>query len=160
LVEACVHARLSADSFAYFGETADGNTAEPARTAAVEAAVVVADAGAALAPHSALRKAFQVMPFNAPLVSACLYFTLHSCIVSACAGPIDATIMPVAALANIRRVRIPIAFSFASRDASLPINDCGRSVSVKTLTSAKGGRQSGGADRPCHGVRDAVSCGL
>src|SRR6185312_1843856 len=110
LIKAGVHPALPADSVEYFGATADGKTASDGRAGAVaagRAAVVVAGgaapvAGAAPAagavegnaeapvPHSALRKSFHFIPFNAPESCAALYLALHSFIVSACAPEIGA----------------------------------------------------------------------
>src|SRR5262245_58225452 len=93
-----------ADSLEYFGDTAVGNTALPAAAGAAAAGaaalggvVPVVAGGAAGAvvvasvPHSALRKAFHVIPLSVPAACAALYFALHSCIVSACAA--GATVM-------------------------------------------------------------------
>jgi hypothetical protein len=44
----------------------------------------------ASAPHWALRKSFHFWPFSVPASLAALYFALHSCMVSACAGAVAA----------------------------------------------------------------------
>ena len=49
-----------------------------------------AAAGVASAAHSALRKSFHFWPFSVPASLAALYFALHSCMVSACAGALTA----------------------------------------------------------------------
>src|SRR5882757_6364106 len=92
---------LPARSFAYLGETAEGKTASPSAAdvaeglagvgAGVAAPVVAGLAGgvtaaAAPRPHSALRKSLHFMPCTVPEDCAALYFTLHSCMLRACAG--------------------------------------------------------------------------
>src|SRR5204862_2599926 len=102
-------------SLAYFGSTADGNTAGPdgaaagagagaasflasflASLGAAAGAATGAAAGAAAgvavasAPHWALRKSFHFWPASVPAVLAAWYFALHSCVVRACAGDMAA----------------------------------------------------------------------
>src|ERR1700692_4961276 len=99
---------LPALSLAYFGSTADGNTALPAAAGAAAgagaasffglasaafgsagaagAAAAGAAAGVASAAHWALRKSFHFWPFRVPASLAALYFALHSCMLRACAG--------------------------------------------------------------------------
>src|SRR4051794_354191 len=99
---------LPAVSLAYFGSTALGKTAGLAgadaagvaaagvaaafglASAALDAAGAAAGTAAGVAaasdPHSALRKSFHFWPLSVPAVCAALYFALHSCMVSACAG--------------------------------------------------------------------------
>src|ERR1700754_4966922 len=90
---------LPSVSLEYFGSTALGNTASPIGAAAAgfgaaagfaSAAFGPAGAAAGVAaasdPHSALRKSFHFWPLSVPAVCAALYFALHSCMVSACAG--------------------------------------------------------------------------
>src|ERR1700719_667394 len=100
---------LPALSLAYFGSTADGNTALPAgggaaagagagaasffglasatgAAGAAGAAAAGAAAGVASAAHWALRKSFHFWPFRVPASLAALYFALHSCMLRACAG--------------------------------------------------------------------------
>src|ERR1700730_6834423 len=105
---------LPALSLAYFGTTADGNTALPAGAGApaagaaagagagavsffglasatgaagvAGAAAAGAAAGVASAAHWALRKSFHFWPFRVPASLAALYFALHSCMLRACAG--------------------------------------------------------------------------
>src|SRR6266566_3224180 len=95
---------LPALSLAYFGSTADGNTAGPDGAAGAAAgsvsffasfgaagaagAAAGAAAGVASAPHCALRKSFHFWPLSVPAVLAAWYFALHSCAVSACAGEV------------------------------------------------------------------------
>src|SRR5450432_952060 len=97
---------LPALSLAYFGSSALGNTALPViagaggrasgaasfasflglASAAFGAAGAAAGVAVASALHSALRKSFHFWPFRVPPSLAALYFALHSCMVSACAG--------------------------------------------------------------------------
>src|SRR5580704_17109100 len=103
---------LPALSLEYFESTAVGKTAGPLGAAGAGAAAgaasffavvvgagaagaagaagvsVVAAAGVASAAHCALRKSFHFWPFKVPASLAALYFALHSCMVSACAGAI------------------------------------------------------------------------
>src|SRR6202021_900745 len=95
---------LPALSLAYFGSTADGNTALPTGAGKAGAASgffatslgAGAGAGAAAgvavasAPHSALRKSFHFWPLRVPADLAALYFALHSDIDRALAGDIAA----------------------------------------------------------------------
>src|SRR6516225_7226848 len=90
-------------SLAYFGSIAFGKTAGPAGSAGAAEGAVLASfgaagagaaaggaAGVASAAHSAFRKSFHVWPFSVPASLAALYFALHSCMVSACAGAVTA----------------------------------------------------------------------
>src|SRR5271166_4426689 len=100
---------LPALSLAYFGSIAFGKIAGPEGSvgAAVGAALASfgaagagagagagaaagAAAGVASAAHWALRKSFHFWPFSVPASFAVLYFALHSCMVSACAGAVTA----------------------------------------------------------------------
>src|SRR6185437_13716193 len=88
--QVCMRA-LPADSLAYFGSTADGNTALPVAIGAAAggaAAVFGAAAGVAAAsvPHCALRKSVHFWPLRLPSALAALYFALHSDMLSAWAG--------------------------------------------------------------------------
>src|SRR6185437_600533 len=97
--QVCMRA-LPADSLAYFGSTADGNTALPVAIGAEAggAAAVFGAAGggaaagaaagvaAASAPHCALRKSVHFWPLRLPSALAALYFALHSDMLSAWAG--------------------------------------------------------------------------
>src|SRR5271170_2590823 len=79
---------LPAESLAYFGSTALGNTALPTATGAgaaaggagAAAAGAAAGAAVAVAPHSALRKSFHFSPLSVPAALAALYLALHSVI--------------------------------------------------------------------------------
>src|SRR6478609_9479695 len=77
---------------------------------AVSAAFVDVLVGAAAAPgpHLALRKSFQVMPLSVLAVCAARYFTLHSCMLNACAGMFH-VIATTAVVAKSERERIDIA---------------------------------------------------
>src|SRR5262245_41750298 len=81
-----------------------------AAAGAVAAAVadVLVGAAAAPGPHSALRNSFQLMPLSVLAVCAARYFTLHSCILNACAGMFQ-VIATIAAVAKSERERIDIA---------------------------------------------------
>src|SRR4051794_27545380 len=99
---------LPAVSFEYFESTALGKIALPVSTGATGAAsfaslaagLVAAGlasaagaAGAAAgasAAHWVLRKSFHFWPLRGLASFACLYFALHSCLVSACAGKVAA----------------------------------------------------------------------
>src|SRR5947207_801760 len=100
---------LPADSLAYFGSTAFGKMALPKSGGSVGAAGAAsffglasavgagaagaagaAAAGVASAAHWALRKSFHFWPPRVPASLAALYFALHSCMVSACAGAVAA----------------------------------------------------------------------
>src|SRR6201994_4509004 len=99
--QVCMRA-LPADSLAYFGSTAVGNTALPVGAAGAAAtgfgagaglasaagagAAAGAAAGVASAPHWALRKSFHFWPLSVPPALAAWYLALHSCAVRACAG--------------------------------------------------------------------------
>src|ERR1700744_93649 len=78
--QVCMRA-LPALSLAYFGSTADGNTALPIATGGAAGA-----AAAASVPHCALRKSLHFWPFSEPSALAALYFALHSDMLSAWAG--------------------------------------------------------------------------
>src|ERR1700722_823705 len=111
---------LPADSDAYFGSTADGNTALPTATGAAmgfgagaglaSVAFGAAGAGAAAgaaagvavasAEHSALRNSFHFMPLSVPPLLAAWYFALHSCVVRACAGNVANVAKPDTATAH------------------------------------------------------------
>src|SRR4051794_5723153 len=109
-------------SFAYFGSTAVGKTALPAAagaaagdaaafglaSAAFAAAGDVADVAAASLLHSALRKSFHFWALSVPAVCAALYFALHSCMVSACAGIAANTAQPDAATIHNTFTRVLI----------------------------------------------------
>src|SRR6202035_5565688 len=106
---------LPAVSLAYFGSTAEGNTALPtgagaaagaasffASFGAAGAAAAGAAAGAAAAstPHWALRKSFHFWPLSVPADLAAWYFALHSCGVRACADDVAARAKPDTAMAH------------------------------------------------------------
>src|SRR5260370_27390988 len=127
--QVCMRA-LPADSLAYFGSTALGNSAGPdgiAGTAAGAASFLAsfgaagagaaatgggaagAAAGVASAPHWALRKSFHFWPLRVPAVLAAWYFALHSCEVRACAGADAArAATPATAIAHNSLARIVI----------------------------------------------------
>src|SRR5690242_3915212 len=65
-------------------------------------------ASAAPAPHSALRKSFQLMPLRVLAACAARYLTLHSCMLKACAGMFQVRATK-AAVAQSVRGRIDIA---------------------------------------------------
>src|SRR5882724_552612 len=103
---------LPAVSLAYFGSTAFGKTALPkiggvrvgaagaasffglasavGSGAAGAAGAAALGAAVASAAHWALRKSFHFWPPRVPASLAALYFALHSCMVSACAGAVAA----------------------------------------------------------------------
>src|SRR5262249_29971266 len=107
---------LPADSLEYFVEIDDGNTAWPAAAGAAAgvagggAAGAAPAAGAAAeapAPHSALRKSFQVFPCSVPAVCAALYLALHSFIVSARASEAGTTSNAAPSIAAAKAVDRP-----------------------------------------------------
>src|SRR3954452_21104431 len=102
---------LPAVSFEYFESTALGKIALPVSTGATGAASFAslaaglvaaglasaagaaggaAGVGGASAAHWVLRKSFHFWPLRVLASLACLYFPLHSCMVSACAGKVAA----------------------------------------------------------------------
>src|ERR1700733_14946176 len=113
---------LPALSLAYFGSTADGNTALPAGIEGAGAASgffatsfgAGAGAGAAAgvavasAPHSALRKSFHFWPLSVPADVASLYFALHSDMLNACAGMAANAAKPDTATAHNNFARMVI----------------------------------------------------
>src|SRR5689334_8089945 len=76
-------AGAAAGAASFFAVVAGGGAA-----GAAGAAVVAA--GVASAAHWLLRKSFHFWPFSVPASLAALYFALHSCMVSACAGALTA----------------------------------------------------------------------
>src|SRR5215470_5908415 len=108
---------LPADSLEYFVEIDDGNTALPAAAGAAAGVAGGSVAGAAApaagaaaeapAPHSALRKSFQVFPCSVPAVCAALYFALHSFIVRARASEVGTTSNAAPSIAAAKAVDRP-----------------------------------------------------
>src|SRR5437868_1184259 len=112
-------------SFEYLGETAVGKVAllapipvvagvraglatplavfsealPAAAGASAEGALADAGAAVAVAPHSALRKSFHLMPLALPLAWAALYLSLHSFMVKDCAEGIGIAQTAIAAAA-------------------------------------------------------------
>src|SRR6202041_2381720 len=124
---------LPALSLAYFGSTADGNTALPTgigragaasgffATSLGAGAGAAAGVAAASAPHSALRKSFHFWPLRVPADLAALYFALHSDMLNACAGMAANAAKPDTATAHNNFARMVILVSLGRGELRTPI---------------------------------------